>query len=168
MKTNSKAKFLFSVLSLSGVVLAASSTSAQAQRTCIVTENNQVICGRPASDRELNNFNNSNNSNNSQQNFYAQINDIYQNILGRNVDNRGLDIWTKALRNGRPLDDVRRDLARTPEARNKINQLYQEILGRDADASGLQTWMSKLADGGNLRDVRRDLERSDEARNRRR
>lgn len=168
MKTNLNTHFFLSVLVFSGVGIAASITTAQAQRACIVTDSNQVVCGRPASDRELNNFNNSNNSNNSQQNFYAQINDIYQNILGRNVDNRGLDIWTRALRNGRPLDDVRRDLARTPEARNKINQLYQEILGRDADASGLQTWMSKLADGGNLRDVRRDLERSDEARNRRR
>ncbi len=162
MKTTSKAKFIFSVLSLSGVVLAASTTSAQAQRTCIVTESNQVVCGRPATDRDFNN-----NQNNSPQNFYNQINEVYQDILGRNVDNRNLEIWTRALRNGRPIRDIRQEVARTPEAQTQINRLYQEILGRDVDNAGIQTWTRKLADGDSLRDVRRNLERSDEARNRR-
>ena len=162
MKTNSKAKFLFSVLSLSGIVLAASTTSAQAQRTCIVTENNQVVCGRPATDRDFNN-----NQNNSSKNFYNDINGIYQDILGRNVDNRNLAIWTRALTNGRPTQDIRLELARSPEAQAQINRLYQEVLGRDVDNAGIQTWTRKLADGDSLRDVRRNLERSDEARNRR-
>lgn len=164
MKTNLNTHFFLSVLVFSGVGIAASTTTAQAQRVCIVTESNQVVCGRPASDRDLNNFNS---SNNAQQNFYAQINDIYQDILGRNVDNRNLEIWTRALRNGRPLKDIRQDVARSPEAQTQINRLYQEILGRNIDAAGIQTWTRKLADGDNLRDVRRDLERSDEARNRR-
>lgn len=161
MKTTSKAKFLSSVLTLSGVVLAASTTSAQAQRTCIVTESNQVVCGRPATDRDFNN-----NQNNSSKNFYNEINEIYQDILGRNVDNRNLEIWTRALRNGRPIRDIRQEVARTPEAQTQINRLYQEILGRNIDAAGIQTWTRKLADGDSLRDVRRNLERSDEARNR--
>jgi len=165
MKTFFKAQPLLSILTLSGVMSLATVSVAQAQRVCIVNDNNQVVCGRPATDRDYNDFNR---NDRSQQNFYNDINKVYQDILGRNVDNRGLEIWTRSLRNGRPLDDVRENLARTPEARNKINQLYREILGRDADAAGLQTWTSKLADGGNLRNVRRDLERSDEARNRRR
>lgn len=163
MKTNLHTN-LFSVITLSGIVIAGSTTTAQAQRVCIVNDSNQVVCGRPASDRDLNNFNN---SNNSQQNFYAQINDVYQDILGRNVDNRNLEIWTRALRNGRPLKDVRREVANSSEAQTQINRLYQEVLGRGVDAAGIQTWTRKLADGNSLRDVRRDLERSDEARNRR-
>jgi hypothetical protein len=162
MKTSSKAKFLFSLLSLSGVVIAASTTTAQAQRVCIVTDSNQVICGRPATDRDLNNR-----PDNSRQNFYNEINEIYQDILGRNVDNRNLEIWTRALRNGRPSSDIRREVAGSPEAQAQLNRLYQEILGRGIDSAGIQTWTRKLADGDSLRDVRRNLERSDEARNRR-
>jgi len=162
MKTTLKTQFLFSLLTLSGIVIAASTTAAQAQRVCIVTESNQVVCGRPASDRDLNN-----NQDRSRQNFYNEINGIYQDILGRNVDNRSLEIWTRALRNGRPPRDIRQEVARTPEAQSQLNRLYQEILGRDIDAAGIQTWTRKLADGDSLRDVRRNLERSDEARNRR-
>ncbi|MEO8891259.1 MAG: DUF4214 domain-containing protein [Coleofasciculaceae cyanobacterium] len=164
MKTTSKAKFLFSILSLSGVGILASTTAAQAQRVCIVTENNQFVCGRPATDRDSDNFNR---NNRSQQNFYNDINDIYVDILSRNVDNRNLEIWTRALRNGRPLKDIRREVANSPQARAQINQLYQEVLGRSIDDAGIQTWTRKLADGDSIRDVRRSLERSDEARNRR-
>lgn len=165
MKTTVNAKFLlFSVLSFSGIAIAASTTAAQAQRVCIVTDSNQYVCGRPASDRDRDNFNN---QDRSRQNFYNEINDVYQDILGRNVDNRNLEIWTRALRNGRPLKDIRRDVANSSETQTQINRLYQEVLGRDADPSGMQTWIRKLTDGDSLRDVRRNLERSDEARNRR-
>ncbi|MGB5963212.1 MAG: DUF4214 domain-containing protein [Coleofasciculaceae cyanobacterium] len=164
MKTTSKAKFIFSVLSLSGVVIAASTTAAQAQRVCIVTESNQFVCGRPATDRDSDNFNR---NNRSQKNFYNEINDIYVDILSRNVDNRNLEIWTRALRNGRPLKDIRREVANSPQAKAQLNQLYQEVLGRNIDAAGIQTWTRKLADGDSIRDIRRSLERSDEARNRR-
>lgn len=165
MKTTVNAKFLlFSVLTFSGIAIAASTTAAQAQRVCIVTESNQVVCGRPASDRDRDNFNT---QDRSRQNFYDEINKIYQDILGRNVDNRSLEIWTRALRNGRPSKNIREELARSPEAQTQVNRLYQEILGRDVDSIGMQTWIRKLADGDSLRDVRRNLERSDEARNRR-
>jgi hypothetical protein len=162
MKTTST-KFLFSVLSLSGIGILASTTAAQAQRVCIVTENNQFVCGRPATDRDSDNFNR---NNRSQQNFYNDINDIYVDILSRNVDNRNLEIWTRALRNGRPLKDIRREVANSSQARAQLNQLYQEVLGRSIDDAGIQTWTRKLADGDSIRDVRRSLERSDEARRR--
>jgi hypothetical protein len=164
MKTNLNTHFFLSVLVFSGVGIAPSIATAQAQRTCIVTDNNQVVCGRPASDRDLNNFNR---LNSSRQNFYSEINDIYVEILSQNVDNRNLEIWTRALRNGRPLKDIRREVANSPEAQTKLNQLYQEVLGRPIDPAGVQTWTRKLVDGDSLRDVRRNLERSDEARNRR-
>lgn len=164
MKTTLKTQFLFSLLTLSSIAIAASTTSAQAQRVCIVTENNQFVCGRPATDRDRDNFNI---NDRSQQNFYNEINDIYVDIFSRNVDNRNLQIWTRALRNGRPLKDIRREVANSSEARDQLNQLYQEVLGRPIDSAGIQTWTRKLADGDSMRDVRRNLERSDEARNRR-
>lgn len=156
--------FFFSILTLSAIAIDASTTAAQAQRVCVVTDSNQLVCGRPATDRDRNNLNN---QDRSRQNFYSEINDIYNDILGRNVDNRNLEIWTRALRNGRPTKDIRQEVARSPEAQAQLNRLYQEVLGRSIDAAGIQTWTRKLTDGDSLSDVRRNLERSDEARNRR-
>ncbi len=161
MKTTLKTTAILAVLSFSSVISWASVAAAQ-QRICIVTDSNQYVCGRPATDRDYNN----NNSRRSNQDIYNDINEIYKDVLGRTVDNRSLDIWSRAVRNGRPINDIRQEVVRSREAQNKINQLYREVLGRDADAAGLRTWTDKLRDGGNLADVRRSLERSDEARNR--
>jgi hypothetical protein len=157
--TTLKTTAIFSVLTLSSVISWVSVAAAQ-QRICIVTDSNQYVCGRPATDRD------NNNSRRSNQDIYNDINEIYKDVLGRTVDNRNLEIWSRAVRNGRPTRDIRQEVARSPEAQNKINQLYREVLGRDADAAGLRTWTDKLIGGSNLADVRRSLERSDEARNR--
>lgn len=163
MKTISNVKpLLLSILTLSGVISIASLATAQSQRVCIVNDSNQVVCGRPANEREYNNAN----PDQSRQNTYNDINNVYQEILGRTVDNRALAIWTRAITNGRPIKDIRQEVARSSEAQGKINQIYQEVLGRDVDPAGLQTWTNKLIGGDSLKDVRRALERSDEARNR--
>jgi hypothetical protein len=159
--TTLKTTAIFSVLTLSSAISWASVAAAQ-QRICIVTDSNQYVCGRPATDRD----NNNNNSRRSNQDIYNDINEIYKDVLGRTVDNRNLEIWSRAIRNGRPIKDIRQEVTRSPEAQNKINQLYREVLGRGADAAGLRTWTNRLIDGDNLTDVRRSLERSDEARNR--
>jgi hypothetical protein len=163
MKTTLNAKpLLLSILTFSCVMSLASIATAQSQRVCIVNDSNQVVCGRPASDRDYNNAN----PDRSRQNTYNDINNIYQEVLGRTVDNRALATWTRAINNGRPLKDIRQEVARSSEAQGKINQIYQEVLGRNADPAGMQTWTNNLINGDSLKDVRRALERSDEARNR--
>ncbi len=94
------------------------------------------------------------------------INDIYRDILGRDADYRGLRSWSREVEKGQSLSDIRREIARSREARERINQVYREVLGRNADPSGLDTWTDSLAGGSSLRDIRRQLQRSNEARNR--
>ena len=157
--TTLKTTGIFSLITLCSTILWASVAAAQ-QRICIVTDSNQYVCGRPATDRD------NNNSGRSNQDIYNDINQIYKDVLGRTVDNRSLETWSRAIRNGRPIKDIRQEVARSREAQNKVNQIYREVLGRDADAAGLRTWTNRLIDGDDLADVRRGLERSDEARNR--
>ena len=143
--------------------------SAQAQsRTCIVDNRDNVICGRPATQREIDRYNGNNNSSNlSRGDIAREINRIYFEVLGRRIDRSGLETYVYRVEDGWSFDRVRSDIAKSQEAKNAINQLYQDVLGRNADSSGLNTYTNKLAEGWSLNDVRRDLQRSDEARNRR-
>lgn len=101
--------------------------------------------------------------------YYDDLNRIYRDVLGRDIDRRGYRAYSEQLSRGRmTLSDVRREVASSEEARQAINQIYREVLGRDADNQGLRTYQRRLVDGWTLRQVRRELENSDEARNRRR
>lgn len=108
-------------------------------------------------------------SNNDRTDYYDDLNRIYRDILGRDIDRRGYRVYSEQLARGRmTLSQVRRDVASSEEARQAINQVYREVLGRDADPQGLRTYQRRLVDGWTLRQVRRELENSDEARKRRR
>jgi hypothetical protein len=98
----------------------------------------------------------------------AAIDDLYNSVLGRSADSRGLNTWRSYLeRDGRSLEGVRRELLRSPEMREVINQLYREILGREADSAGMQSWLDQLRRGRSLADIRDRLARSEEAKRRR-
>ncbi len=99
-------------------------------------------------------------------NLYGVINDLYIQILGRNVDPDGLNAYSRELNNGVSVSKIRNDLAYSPEATQAINKLYQEVLRRNADAAGLSTYRNFLATGRSLNDVRRELANSPEARGR--
>jgi hypothetical protein len=160
MKSITKVSALLSVLTLCGVMSLA--TSAQAQRrVCIVNDANQVVCGRPVDD---------NNSpfGGSTQNFRDQINNLYRSVLEREPNRNELRAGVRDLERGLSLSDIRRDLARSPEAYSKLNQIYLEVLGREADPAGVEGWRKGLAGGSSLRDIRRAIQNSDEAKNRRR
>jgi hypothetical protein len=49
----------------------------------------------------------------------ANINRIYQEILGRHADPGGMTTWTNNLANGWTLDQVRNAIANSEEARNR-------------------------------------------------
>lgn len=97
--------------------------------------------------------------------YYNEINSIYREVLGRNVDPQGLRTWSRALRRNHRLRDVRRKVARSREGETVINQIYREVLGRNVDPDGLKTYTGQLAGGWSIHDVRRDILESDEARN---
>ena len=90
------------------------------------------------------------------------INQLYQQYLGRNADQGGLDNWR-----GKSRDEVvsgivnsgeyaerlagQQTPAPTPATPsglddNAIRQLYQQYLGRDVDQGGLDTWRGKSRD----------------------
>jgi uncharacterized protein YbcI len=97
----------------------------------------------------------------------GEINNIYLQVLGRNADSSGLRTYTQAINNqGWTLDQVRRDLASSPEFDRAINRLYQEFFGRNADAAGLQKYRNLVINGGSLDDVRNEIADSPEVRNR--
>ncbi|WP_448562418.1 DUF4214 domain-containing protein [Trichothermofontia sp.] len=108
-------------------------------------------------------------NNNNRVDYYDDLNRIYRDVLGRDIDRRGYRAYSEQLARGKmTLSEVRREVASSEEARQAINQIYREVLGRDADAQGLRTYQRRLMDGWTLRQVRRALENSDEAKNRRR
>lgn len=92
------------------------------------------------------------------------INQIYQEVLGRDVDAPGLKTWSRELEKNKRLKDVRRKIAKSREAQTLINQIYQEVLGRNVDSSGLKTFTKHLAKGWSQENVRQNIQQSDEAR----
>lgn len=148
------------------LITTAFATPAKAQRICIIDSNNRVVCGRPASDDDLRRYNNSF-PEQSIRDVRREVNTIYRDMFGVDADNASLRTWVRSVELGRSLDEIRKDIAYSPQARNMINQAYREVLGRDADSSGLQTYMNALARGKDLDDIRKDLRRSDEFKNKR-
>jgi hypothetical protein len=55
------------------------------------------------------------------QEFNQAINNIYREFLGRNADNNGLQSYRNAVINGRTFEDIRNEIANSPEARNRNN-----------------------------------------------
>lgn len=154
--------------------------AAAQQRLCIVDENRGgVYCGRLASDDEIfraGTYDRGQNqgpyqgdrrdsvNRNSQESLRRQINEVYQDILGRRADRNGLNTYGRKLQSGWRLDRVRQDLANSDEARDRLNDIYRRILNRDIDSGGLKTYRRRLADDWSLIDVEQDVRQSDEAR----
>jgi hypothetical protein len=99
--------------------------------------------------------------------LYRELNQIYWQVLGRPIDASGFRTYSERVKDGKSLEWVRDDIARSREANTAVNRVYRQVLGRDADPSGLDTYTEQLEDGWSLREVRRDVIRSDEARDRR-
>ena len=70
-----------------------------------------------------------------------EINRLYKETLGRNVDPEGLANY---LRSELSSEDIKKSLAKSEEGQNLIKQTYQDILGREVDPNGLQTYTNLL------------------------
>ena len=65
----------------------------------------------------------------------AEIQQIYQDVLGRGAKSAGLQYW---LGTGDSIEKIRDDIAKSDEAKDKVQDLYTELLGanRVADFAG--------------------------------
>ena len=173
MKTTLKASVLLSVLSVSGLMSLAAVAPAQAQRVCVVNRYNQVSC----TDRDDYHYNRRpvrvrqpvrlRQPIRTRIEVRQEVRDVYEDVLGRDADRRGLRDWSRTvIRRGNSFDDVREGIANSEEAEDRINDIYRDVLGREADRDGLETWTDALEDGESLNDVRREIQESDEARRR--
>lgn len=89
--------------------------------------------------------------------YYDDIDQIYQEVLGRNIDNSGLRRYGKRLESGDSLREIRTQIADSQEARDAIASIYEDITGRNASRSMVKTYSRKLASGWTLDEVQDDI-----------
>mgnify|MGYP003133526201 CR=1 FL=1 len=74
----------------------------------------------------------------------AEINQIYQDILGRDAGQEGLDYWTQDDQGS--LDQIKDAIAQSDEAKTNIANLYDELLNRDITSAGSDEFSTNAAD----------------------
>ena len=77
----------------------------------------------------------------------AQVDDVWEQVLGRHVDATGLASAETMLASGATLGDLRSMAAQSTEATGDVNALYQQVLGRNALAPEL-AWFQGQAEQG--------------------
>ncbi len=104
-----------------------------------------------------------------QQTAERDLHDLYQRMLGHDIDEPSLKDHSNRLAQGQEkMRDVVRTLAHSPEfkARNidthpapadQITLAYKQFLGRDPDSQGLETYKQQMAAGKKIDDVINDL-----------
>ncbi|XGV87771.1 MAG: DUF4214 domain-containing protein [Limnothrix sp. BL-A-16] len=98
----------------------------------------------------------------------AEVDRLYQSVLGRPADLAGLRTYVRALEQGWSVRKVRWAIANSAEAQVAIHRIYREVLDRAADDEGLDTYRDRLERGWELSRVRTDIGSSYEAQSRRR
>ncbi|MEB8057669.1 DUF4214 domain-containing protein [Pseudomonas fulva] len=101
----------------------------------------------------------------------ADVNDLYQALLGRGTDgDAGASVWTSVLANGGTLADVAAAISVSAEAQavdasngTFVESLYEAALGREADEAGLQNWVSQLFNGASRAEIAQSIVGSAEA-----
>ncbi|MFG0686179.1 DUF4214 domain-containing protein [Pseudomonas sp. WSY_20] len=101
----------------------------------------------------------------------ADVNELYQALLGRGTDgDTGAEGWTSLLANGGTLAEVAAAISVSAEAQaldasngTFVESLYAAALGRNADEVGLQDWVSQLYNGASRAEVAQAIVGSTEA-----
>lgn len=100
----------------------------------------------------------------------ADVNELYQALLGRDADAGGSQVWQEVLQNGGSLADVAASISVSAEAQELdasngefVSSLYTNVLGREAEEGGLQNWVSALYNGVSRADVAKSIVGSSEA-----
>jgi TorA maturation chaperone TorD len=102
----------------------------------------------------------------------------YQDVLGREPDQGGLNTYTgRVMRDGWEEQDVRASLEKSPEYRHRnemtrekaeqiVRSAYKSVLKRDADEAGLRNYVNRvMRDRWTQAQVERELRQSEEYRN---
>ena len=104
-----------------------------------------------------------------QQTAESDLRNVYQHVLGRDIDDASLKEHTDRLvQNKETVRDVVRTLAHSPEFTQRfidthpsppdqITLVYKQFLGRDPDSEGLETYKGQMASGKKIDDVINDL-----------
>lgn len=80
---------------------------------------------------------------------------LYQDLLGRSVEQAGLGFWTGLLDQGMPRDQVALAIQESTEHRtNLIRDLYRALLRREADPDGIRFFLGRLDSGSTIDQVR--------------
>jgi hypothetical protein len=88
---------------------------------------------------------------------------LYIDLLGRNPDEVGFNVYLGALANQTPRDEIVDSFLHSPEYFGRqVEEFYSEHLVRDADAESLAAYVASLLDGRSLEDVRKEILTSDE------
>ncbi|MBX9788919.1 MAG: DUF4214 domain-containing protein [Pirellulales bacterium] len=91
------------------------------------------------------------------------VKDLYQDVLGREVDFPGASWWTTQLANGAKRSAVASSVLGSDEAlKAEALELYQDVLGRSADAGGLNYWIANMRGDGREEAARVNFIASDE------
>ncbi|NIF29809.1 DUF4214 domain-containing protein [Pantoea sp. Tr-811] len=103
-------------------------------------------------------------------NTAADINELYQALLGRDADADGSAAWQAVLANGGSLSDVAAGIALSDEAVTAdqsngdfVRELYLNVLGREVEQEGLDAWVSQLFSGTSRAEVAAGIVGSAEA-----
>ena len=95
----------------------------------------------------------------------ACVQQVYQDVLGRQGDSSGVDYWTEKLGNGATRSEVLTAFSDIPENKNNsaaaigdrdrgvAYRLYQAAFNRVPDPQGLAFWTSRLGDGSTSLEV---------------
>jgi len=122
-----------------------------------------------------------------------QIQDLYQELVGREAQAADMEIWTRRQNQGLGVDDIRSQMMTSPEAiayaqqvesdpnyrgprqqfeegiedsnRNQIARMYREYLNRDPDSSEINHWADEIGYGSSMADVQNAIKASQEATN---
>jgi len=86
---------------------------------------------------------------------------MYRDIQGREADAAGLKYWTDRYAAGTSLDQIRKEIAASPEA--QIRAKYKSILGREPDAAGLSFYLDQMKAGKSIDQIAAEIANSPEA-----
>ena len=104
-----------------------------------------------------------------QQTAENDLHDLYQHMLGHDIDDTTLKEHTERLaQHQETVRDVVRNLAHSPEFKQRfidthpaesdqITLAYKQFLGRDPDSDGLEHYKQEMSSGKKIDDVINDL-----------
>lgn len=90
---------------------------------------------------------------------------IFQDVLGRDVDEGGLKYYSDMIRQGASPSDIYNDVSGSKEAyaNSTIKGYFQDILGREPDQGGLDYYKGQILSGRPAEDIANEFYNSGEA-----